>query len=169
MIYAGNPGMGAAVLNSGRLFMTVGTVVAACLFFRPAIAGDNTQVVPVYSDARGNQAWVEVDTEGKRSTATPFVAVDEGGLRKLLANPEDNGCLTVPVPRLMRLVERARKAIEAMKKPTANAPACPGAAPGAAAPAGPAAAPDRANPSGPPGETTAGVPSPTETYNTATR
>ena len=110
MIYAGNTGMDAATLHSGIALRAAGAALAACLFFHPASAGDNTQVVPVYSGTGGNQAWVELETEGRRSTATPFVAVDEGGLRKLLENPDDNGSLAIPVPRLMRLVERARKA-----------------------------------------------------------
>lgn len=162
-------------LHFRALFRVVGAMVAACLMWDPASAGDNVQVVPVCADKRGNQAWVEIESSGGRETATPLVAIGDGRIVRMLEGADDDGNLVIPVPRLMRLVERARKAVRAMKRPAANDPA-------ARAPSGTAAAqaggpvsgpretpPDRTGSSAPPGKTGTGNPASDAAYRTATR
>ena len=157
------------------LFAAIGSVVLAGVFACPAPAGDNVQVVPLYSDKGGNGAWVEIDSAGKRMKATPFVAVGRKELGKVLENPEEKKCLALPVPRLMRLVERARQAIRDMERPAANSPAGPGDVKAvAAAPAGPAGEPRETPPgqtdlSAPPGKKDAGILPPDLLYGTAAR
>jgi len=167
--------MGTGYLHAKVLFPAIGSVVLACVFACPASAGDNVQVVPLYSDKGGNGAWVEIDSAGERMKATPFVSVGREELGKVLENPEEKGCLAVPVPRLMRLVERARQAIRDLKRSAADAPARPGGVTAAAAePAGQAREPreippDRTGLSAPPGTTDTGILPPDLLYSTATR
>jgi len=167
--------MGTGHLHTKALFPAIASAVLACLFACPASAGDNVQIVPLASDSRGNQAWVEIDSAGGRMTARPFVAVGEGGLGKALDNPEGKGSLAVPVPRLMRLVERARQAIRGMKRPAANIPAGPGVVTAASAePAGQVCEsretpPDRTDSSAPPEKTDTGILPPDLLYSTAAR
>lgn len=125
-------------MDTGRLHAKVfrpaiGSVLLACFAAFPAPADDNVQVVPLFADGRGNQAWVEIVSTGDRMKATPYVGGD--GLKKLLENPHENGALAVPVPRLMRLFERARQALEKLKRPS-EAPADCGGATVATQPAG---------------------------------
>ena len=155
--------MGTGQLHAKVLFPAIGSVVLACVLACPASAGDNVQIVPFYSDNGGNGAWVEIDSTGERMKATPFVAVGRKELGKVLENPEEKGRLALPVPRLMRLVERARQAIRDMQRPDANAPAGPGDVTAVAAePAGQAREPqeippDRTGLSAPPGTTDRGI------------
>lgn len=150
-------------------------MVAACVLSGAAAAGDVTRVVPVCADSRGNRAWVEIESAGGRQKATPVIVVADERIRKLLENPDDNGSLVIPVPRLMRTVERVRKALREMKRPLPVAPADPGAAGIAAAePAAPVSGPretppDRTGSSAPPGKTGTDSPSSDASYKTATR
>lgn len=161
--------------HAGALLPAVGAMVAACLLSRPASAGDNVQVVPLVADSRGNQAWVEIVSVEGRETATPVVATGDERIVRYLENPVDNGNLAIPVPRLMRLVERARKAIRAMKRPVADAPAGPDGVGAAAREAeGLVGAPretppDRTGSSAPPGKTGTGNPPSDAAYRTAVR
>ena len=167
--------MGTGYLHAKVLFPAIGSVVLACVFACPASAGDNVQVVPLYSDKGGNGAWVEIDSAGERMKATPFVSVGREELGKVLENPEEKGCLAVPVPRLMRLVERARQAIRDMKRPAAKAPTVPGVAAAASAePSGPVCKPGETPPHGtdsfaPPERTGPGIRPPDLLYSTAAR
>ena len=167
--------MDRGIIHAGTPLATIGAMVAACLLTGPASAGDNVQVVPLFADGRGNQAWVEIVTVGERRQATPVVWVGDGRVLRLLENPHDNGRLAVPVPRLMRFVERARKAIRAMKRPGGNAPAGPEALAAAAPEAGAPVSeprespPDRTGSSSPPGKTGTGDPPSDDACKTATR
>lgn len=137
MGYAAEPGMGRRAYRASVLFPAIVPIVLGCLFAPPGFAGDNVQVVPICSDDRGDHAWVEIESTGERMKATPFVGGD--GVKKLLENPNENGALSVPVPRLMRLVERVRQSLRQMKRPAPSAPAAPDAARDVAAkPASPA-------------------------------
>ncbi len=162
-------------LHAKALLPAIGSAVLACLFACPASAGDNVQVVPLFSDSRGNQAWVEIDSAGERMTARPFVAVGAGGLGKVLENPEEKGSLAVPVPRLMRLVERARQAIRDMKRPNEKAAAVPGVVTAASARSSGPAGESRETPPGqtglsaPPEKTDTGILPPDLLYSTAAR
>ena len=162
-------------LHAKALLPAIGSAVLACLFACPAPAGDNVQAVPLFSDSRGNQAWVEIDSAGDRMTARPFVEVGGEGLRKALENPDEKGSLAIPVPRLMRLVERARQALRDMKRPTAKAPAGPGVVTATAAKSpGPVCEPretppDTTGSSAPPGKTNTGILPPDFLYSTAAR
>ncbi len=162
-------------LHAKVFFPAIGSAVLACLFACPTPAGDNVQAVPLFSDGRGNQAWVEIDSAGGRMTARPFVATGKGGLGKMLENPDEKGSLAIPVPRLMRLIERARQAIRDMQRPAAKAPAGPGVLTAAAAETpGPAGdpletPPDPAGSSTPPGKTDPGILPPDLLYSTAAR
>lgn len=154
-------------------FPAIAPVVMTCLFASPAPAGDNVQVVPLCADSRGNQAWVEIDSAGDRMKATPFVAAGGEELRRVLDNPEEKGSLAIPVPRIMRLVERARRALRDMKRPATKTPAGPGAVT-AAETGGPAAeprqtTPDQTDSTAPPGKTDTGIVPPDFLYGTATR
>lgn len=160
----------------GKLFFpAIGSAVLACLFACPAPAGDNVQTVPLFSDGRGNQAWVEIDSTGERMTAKPFVATGKGGLGKMLENPEEKGSLAIPVPRLMYLVERARQAIRDVQRPAAKAPAGPGVVTAAAAESPGSAGdplempPDPTGSPAPPGKADAGILPPDLLYSTAVR
>ncbi len=104
-------------------FPAIVPIVLGCLFAVPAFAGDNVQVVPLASDGQGNQAWVEIDSTGERMKATPFVGGE--GVKKLLQKPDEKGALALPVPRLMRLIERARQAVRGMKRDGAEPAASP--------------------------------------------
>ncbi len=99
------------------LSMIGGACLLAAALHGPAIAGDNVRVVPLGSDSRGNRAWVEIETANGRTKAQPFVAVGDEKLRKTLENPGDKGTVAIPVPRLMRAVEHARRALREMKRP----------------------------------------------------
>lgn len=167
--------MDRATLHAGALLPAVGAMVAACLLSGPASAGDNVQVVPLVADSRGNQAWVEIVSAGGRETATPVVEVGDARIVRYLENPVDNGNLAIPVPRLMRLFERARKAIRDMKRPVAHAPAGADGLKAAAAEAGTPVSeprgtpPDRTGSSAPPGKTGTGNPPSDDAYRTAIR
>ncbi len=158
----------------------IGSMALACLFACPAVAGNNVvQVVHILSDARGNQAWVEIESAGDRKKATPLVAIGDEGVRKLLENPEEKGSLAIPVPRLMRLVERARHAIGELKRPAATAaaqeaPACPETAKAPGAPVGSVgegreAAPDRTALPAPATKPDTGLSPPPSPYSSAAR
>ncbi len=154
---------------------TLSTIGGACLLAAalhgPAAAGNCVQVVPLASDDRGDRAWVEIDSAGNRMKATPFVAVGDERLRKAIENPVGKETVAVPVPRLMRLVERARRALRDMKRPDGKTPAGADAAapaPPAAMPAGPLGpGPPRASPLAPPAKTGAAIRPPAELFGAA--
>jgi len=121
-------------LRAWMVLPAIAPIVVACLFSGLASAGDNVRVVPLCSDDRGDQAWVEIESAGDRTKATPYVAVGDERVRKVLENPDEKGTIAIPVPGLMRLVERARQALRGMKRPAADPPAAADAATVAAAP-----------------------------------
>lgn len=115
-------------LYSRAFGAAIGPIFVATVFSGFASAADNVRVVPLASDDRGNQAWIEIESDGGRATAKPIVAVGEERFRKVLENPNENGALAIPVPKLMRFVERAREALRAMKRSgAASQPASPAA------------------------------------------
>ena len=142
--------------HAKALFAAIGITVMACLFACPAFAGDNiVQVVPLFSDGRGNQAWVEIVSTGTRMKATPFVADGGRNLRDAAGNPEGEKepvAVSLPISRISNLVDKVRRAIRDMKRPAAQRPSDPGALPAVAA-ADPSALPAvAAEPAGPVGE-----------------
>lgn len=162
-------------VRARALFPAIAPIAVAWFFACPAGAGDNVQVVPLCSDSGGNRAWVEIESADERMKATPFIAVGREELGKLLDNPEEKGSLAIPVPRIMRLVERARRALRDFERPAAAAPAGPGAVTGAATePARRAIGPREATPcqtdsTAPPGKTDTAVLPPDFSYGSATR
>ncbi len=106
---------------------TLSKIGAACLLaailYSPASAGDNIHVLPLASDNRGNQAWVEIDSGTARMKATPFLGVGDEHFRDALEGANGKGTIAVPFPRLMHVVERARQAVREMKRPAAGPPA----------------------------------------------
>ncbi len=119
---------------------TLSKIGAACVLavvlHGSASAGDDVRVLPLASDNRGNQAWVEIESGSARMKATPFVGVADEHVRKTLEGKDDKGTITLPFPQLMRIVEHARRSIRNMKRPAANGPAgdtAAGAAPQATA------------------------------------
>ncbi len=142
----------------------IGPIFVASVFSGFASAADNVRVVPLASDDRGNQAWVEIESDGARATAKPFVAVGEERFRKALDNPNENGALAIPIPKLMRFVERAREALRDMKRAGA-APAAQPASPDAAL-----AAPRRLTSSlGPPAKSGDAICPPAAPFSSASR
>ncbi len=163
---------------------TLSRIGAACLLAAvlqsPASAGDNVHVLPLASDNRGNQAWVEIESGNARMKATPFVGVGDEHLRQTLEGAgkadKKEESIAVPFPQLMRYVERARQAIRNMKRPAVNPPAGPDAATGAAPPAvTPAGATTTASsrrpatPLAPPEKTGAAIHPPAALYSAASR
>lgn len=120
---------------------TLSMVGAACLLAAvagaPASAGDDVRVLPLASDDRGNQAWVEIESGSARMKATPFLGVADERLQKTLEGADDKGTIALPFPQVMRIVEQARRSIRNMKRPAAEVP---GAGDNAAAEAPKAAA-----------------------------
>ncbi len=103
---------------------TIGTAcVLAAVLHSPAFAGDNVHVLPLASDNRGNQAWVEIESGSARTKATPFLGVGDEHLRDVLEGADGKGTIAIPFPRLMRVVERARQAVREMKRPAVASPA----------------------------------------------
>ncbi len=105
------------------LFPAIASIVAACLFCGAASAGDNVRVVPLRSDGNGNRAWVEIESEGARTKATPFIATNEDNVRKIAGKIEASDNASIRLPGIQKLVDRARQALRGMKRPAATVPA----------------------------------------------
>ena len=82
-----------------------------CMSGAPASAGDAARAVPLVSDDRGNRAWVEIESAGGRTKATPFIAVGEKSAleraEKLEAGKKLEGGekAAIPLPAIKRFVE----------------------------------------------------------------
>ncbi len=93
------------------LCMTGATWFLVCAFASPAFAGDDNRNIPLFSDQRGNKAWVQVESTAGRTKATPFVAVGGEDARKGARKLEATEKTAIPLPAIMRFVEHARQAL----------------------------------------------------------
>ncbi len=104
------------------LCMTGATWLLACAIAVPASGGDNDRIVPLFSDQRGNKAWVQVERAAGRTKATPFVAVSGDDARKGAQKLGAGEKAAVPLPAILRFVEQAREAFRGKTRPAPQTP-----------------------------------------------
>lgn len=88
------------------LSLPVLPLILACTLVRPASAGEVERTVTLFSDGRGDSAWVEVDRTAGRTQATPYLRVSGETVQRAVETSERAGEVRVSVAPSPRAPER---------------------------------------------------------------
>lgn len=78
-------------MKTRLLSLQILPLILACALAGPASAGEDVRTVTLFSDGKGNAAWVDLDRTDGRMEATPYLRVSEETVRRTVETADRAG------------------------------------------------------------------------------